>query len=1172
VKAGSAALLALSALLAAGPPQDRFPPLKVPEGFRAVLFAADPLIEYPSVLAHGPRPGSIYLAHDYVTGLGIEIVRRDEVRLVEDTDGDGVADRSTLFAGGFNSIQGLALDGATLFVMHAPLLTALRDLDGDGRADERRDLLEGIGWPPEKAPDRLHCANGVVVGHDGWLYLALGDRGCDVARPEGDRLVLHGGGILRCRKDGTDLHVFATGLRNTYDLALDDELNVLLRDNENDGGTYLLRIYHSFFGADHGYPYLYEERPDEATAPLADLGRGSSAGATCYLETRFPPEYHGALFLCEWGRSVNVVLREPRGSTFAPMTETVFASGDPADPYGFKPTDVIVDADGSLLVADWADDQRPKRGRGRVYRIRVEPPGVEPPEPPRLDHPRYSKRCAAQAALERDAPAARRLLDEGRLAPVGRFHAVWALARADGPRSIDALMRVADSDPDPRVRAQAVRAIADLADPVLVRHRLDAGPGDAELARRLAALARGQDPRVRLQVVVALGRLRWDGAPEWLRENLAPLDPALAHAAQQTLRRSRNWPAVLKLLDAPDDAPIRSIALRAAAEQFDPVLVDGLIGRLREARRFEIADLLTRVHRKPGPWVYWGFRPGPRPANTARWERTEAIEEALDVALAEADPATRAAVLGRMEREQIPARIGTLARIVGDEQDTEANRRAALEILARGLDDRSEPRLLELAAGLKDPPLLAETIRLLGTRPRLDSRAWIRDKLGSNAPQVRAAAIDTLSALDARDAGEAIAGLLADSDPQVRRSAASASGKLGAKRAAGDLLKLAGDPDPELRRRCFESLALVGDRSALPAALAALNDRETATAALRCVAAVGGPDQAEAVAEFAARNRSLDVLDTAVRALDRWSRERAEVERSLARVQGAGGILWRWDVVGPLDPAATEPDPSKVGRIVLASGADGRVDLPKPESGRSYLAATSVSVPERMPVQFLASSNGTLEVMLDGKPLHRREAPGAFAPDSDRFDAELERGMHRVGIKVSAPDAVRFHARFRPRRSEAQHERLTQAALAGGDAARGRALFFDAQRIGCSKCHRIGAEGGRIGPDLTGAGRRFSRIHLIESILEPSRAIAPAYQNVTYLLKDGAVAIGVKLAETPATLTIGDPDGVERVISKDQVQETRPQALSLMPEGLEKTVTEREFADLIAYLASLNAP
>jgi glucose/arabinose dehydrogenase len=158
--------------------------------------------------------------------------------------------------------------------MHSPFLTALRDRNGKDVADERRDLLEGLGLPPEKNPVRLHCANGVVAAHDGWLYLALGDHGVDVKRPEGDRLALNGGGILRCRPDGSDLHVFATGTRNIYDVSLDEDLNVFFRDNENDGGTYMIRVCHSFFGADHGYPYKYYERPDEALKPIGDFGLG----------------------------------------------------------------------------------------------------------------------------------------------------------------------------------------------------------------------------------------------------------------------------------------------------------------------------------------------------------------------------------------------------------------------------------------------------------------------------------------------------------------------------------------------------------------------------------------------------------------------------------------------------------------------------------------------------------------------------------------------------------------------------------------------------------------------------------------------------------------------------------------------------------------------------------
>src|SRR4029079_15648633 len=185
----------------------------------------------------------------------------------------------------------------------------------------------------------------------------------DIQRPEGDRLVLEGGGILRCRSDGRDLHVFASGVRHISDGALDADLNAFVRDNENDGGDYKIRVCHSFHGADHGYPYLYYERPNEAMLPLADLGRASSAGGACYLETAFPPAYRGNLFFCEWGKSV--VRYEPRqsGSSFGPVKEIEFAAGAENDPYGFKPTDLVVQRDGALMVADWADGQRPTRGR-----------------------------------------------------------------------------------------------------------------------------------------------------------------------------------------------------------------------------------------------------------------------------------------------------------------------------------------------------------------------------------------------------------------------------------------------------------------------------------------------------------------------------------------------------------------------------------------------------------------------------------------------------------------------------------------------------------------------------------------------------------------------------------------------------------------------------------------
>jgi putative heme-binding domain-containing protein len=1205
-------------------------------GFTATLFACDPLIEYPSAIAIGPRPGTLFVAVDYMTGLGTEIVRRDEIRLLEDLDGDGYADKVTVYASGFNSIQGLAYHDGTVYVMNAPFLTALRDRDGDGKADERRDLLTGLGLKPEENPVRLHCANGVVVGHDGWLYLALGDHGCNVPRPEGDRLILQGGGILRCRPDGRDLHVFATGLRNVYDLALDAELNVFFRDNENDGGDYKIRICHSFFGADHGYPYLYYERPDEALRPLADLGLGSSAGAVCYLETGFPAEYRGDLFFCEWGRAVVRCRPKRAGSAFAPIQEMEFAAGAANDPYGFKPTDLVVQRDGSLFVADWADGQRPKRGRGRIYRITAKGNGQG--HSPRtgnrnavagLDSESYFERLDAQEAIERRGGEAlatvKKAIREGRLGVAGRLHAIWILAHAGRGGCIEELFRLVETDPDPRVQAQSVRALADLTDPVLVAHRLDAGPGDAQVARRLAALASGRDARVLLEVIVALGRLRWSEAPIWLQQALTTPDAALAHAAMLALRRSNNWPAVLKLLDA---QPLRSLALRALAAQYDPLIVDDVVARLHASgdanQRREYADLLARVHKKPGPWVYWGYRPPPRPPNTVSWQRTQAIKQELDRLLADPEREVRLAVMLFVHREKVPIRLDSLTAWLRSERDQKgvaaaleslrehpprltrealssvirerahatANRLKALTSFADGLDASTGGQLLEIAGSLEDGPIVAVTLHYLAKWPKLASTPLLVGKVNSSDPVVRATALETLAELRAPVEASEVCRLLEDKDTRVRRAAASLAGILRVRAATEILLGWARHGDPSIRRAGLQALHQLREPRVVPLAVAALGDPETQVVALKCLGDLGGPDQINPVIDCGLRNPSTEILPLVVRLLNQWKNrspaKQAELDRAVARLQGTSGVLLHWQALGPVAQSAAErlvkqfapPDgsekagiPGILWKTEITSGLEARVSFRSDDALRDkpvWLAYADADVPSPTMAQFLASSNGSLSIWLNGQAVLQQDGVRPSPSGLSRFEGTLAKGSNRILVQVSSPGKnPEFEMHFRRKSSTVEHERLMQAALArSGDPEHGRQLFFDAAKSQCIKCHRIGADGERIGPELTGVGKRFSRIYLIESILEPSRTIAPSFETLVVALKDGRLFRGTKVAETNETLTLGDNQGQKHVLAKANIEETHTQPQSTMPDGLEKPLTTEEFVDLIAFLVS----
>lgn len=110
-----------------------------------------------------------------------------------------------------------------------------------------------------------------------------------------------------------------------------------------------------------------------------------------------------------------------------------------------------------------------------------------------------------------------------------------------------------------------------------------------------------------------------------------------------------------------------------------------------------------------------------------------------------------------------------------------------------------------------------------------------------------------------------------------------------------------------------------------------------------------------------------------------------------------------------------------------------------------------------------------------------------------------------------------------------------------------------------------------VGPDLSGIGRRFSRIHLIESILDPSRSVAPSYATIAVVLNSGRILTGVPISKDDESMVIGDNQGKLHQIALDDVDQVSQQDTSIMPEGLDEKLTEREFADLLAFLESLKA-
>jgi putative heme-binding domain-containing protein len=147
-------------------------------------------------------------------------------------------------------------------------------------------------------------------------------------------------------------------------------------------------------------------------------------------------------------------------------------------------------------------------------------------------------------------------------------------------------------------------------------------------------------------------------------------------------------------------------------------------------------------------------------------------------------------------------------------------------------------------------------------------------------------------------------------------------------------------------------------------------------------------------------------------------------------------------------------------------------------------------------------------------------------------------------------------------------EKAWRAALTGkGDAAAGERVFFHARGPRCAVCHRIDGRGGQVGPDLSLIARSQDHAKLLDSILTPSKEIAPAFTTWVFHMRDGKTHIGVLVSENfDSTLTVADAEGKRIVLKRLDVEQREASPKSLMPDDLPRLMTRREFLDLLAYL------
>lgn len=643
----------------------------VPEGFKVTRFAGYPQVTYPTGVAAAPT-GEVFVCIDRNSSLDREAKRGKIVRCV-DTDGDGQADQFTDYVPDIDSPRGSCFVDGTLYVVNPPFLTAFRDTDGDGIADERKNLITGLGFDLTfRGAD--HTSNGVRMGIDGWLYLAIGDYGFLKAMgTDGNTLHLHGGGIVRVRPDGSEIEHYARYLRNIYDVAVSPLLDVFARDNTNDGKGWNTRLHHALSLANHGYPRLYKNFPNEHLQPMADYGGGSGTGGYWLDEPGFPDAFNNKLYTCDFTtRKVYVHELEAQEATFS-VSQQVF--------YDIQAIDMDCDGYSRLYVSDWT---------GGRYRYENEEVGsislITYPDLKPKQFPNLSKLNAEQLIKLLKSPSAvtrinasRAILKQGKAnkirralnklindpsAPLpGRIAAIFTLKQKFGSKANKDLFKAAE---DASIREWCIRAVTD-------RKSQLAGIDADSLASHLA----DDNPRVRLQAAISLARL---GDRKHVSELLQlAIDPdagysiekdptkkyehnqALPHIAINAIVEQK---ADRECLAALSNIELRPAALRALQLMHTEESVQGLISQLDSASASEpdyqmaLLKTLFRLYHRDKAWdglKWWTTRPDDRGPyfEPVEWEQTPAIKTAIEKSFNSLDESYHGTLLYELRRNRI---------------------------------------------------------------------------------------------------------------------------------------------------------------------------------------------------------------------------------------------------------------------------------------------------------------------------------------------------------------------------------------------------------------------------------------------------------------------------------------------------------------------------------------
>ena len=559
------------------------------------------------------------------------------VKLV-DTNNDGKMDTHSTFAMVDNP-RGIIAQGNQVFVLHTVFseetgiaegmdLVVFEDKNNDGKADGApKPLIQHISSPKflqSRGTD--HSTNGIRMGIDGWIYIAVGDFGFVNAEDRsGKKLTQLGGGIVRVRPNGTEMEVYSHGMRNIYDVAIDPYMTIFTRGNTNDGGGWNIRFTHQIQSAEYGYPVLFKHFTEEIIPALVDVGGGSGTGALFMDDPTWPAKYNRVPMMADWGRNQLYIHRvTPDGPSYTQKEEEFVKLA--------QITDVDIDASGRAYMSAW-DGAGYSGNPNKGFVVRAVPKTWQYkafPDVTKLSVNQVAAilksesgvaRLAAQQELltrpaKQTTAAAWKIAADKSLPDYVRVAAMYTYAQAAGAEGIVNLTKLTS---EPGMREYALRALADRK-PYIAK---------VPLEPFTKALKEGT-PRVQAAAIIGMGRLgRKEAAADLLTVKVPAsfVAPAansegphatpnsaivLPHLAVRALVSLGAVDATVKAIGTPH----ATLALWALRYMHDPKAVNGMLVAYEKtsdkALKTNILSTLARLYKEEAPYDgswWWSTRP-----------------------------------------------------------------------------------------------------------------------------------------------------------------------------------------------------------------------------------------------------------------------------------------------------------------------------------------------------------------------------------------------------------------------------------------------------------------------------------------------------------------------------------------------------------------------------------